>query len=91
MTEMDDRLAHLRARFIARCRAELAMIEANEILDQDLQHMAHRAAGMAGTVGLKELGIAAAHLEDALRQGDQIAAARLAFLGVLRTITSDKT
>ena len=44
---------------------------------------------MAGTVGLKELGIAAAHLEDALLRGDQIAAARLAFLGVLRKITSD--
>ncbi|WP_310225502.1 Hpt domain-containing protein [Sphingobium xenophagum] len=86
---MDERLAHLRARFIARCRAELAIIEADDISDQDLQHMAHRAAGMAGTVGLKELGIAAAHLEDALLRGDQIAAARLAFLGVLRKITSD--
>lgn len=86
---MDDRLAHLRARFIARCRAELAMIETNEISDQDLQHIVHRIAGMAGTVGLKELGIAAAHLEYALRRGDQIAAARLAFLGVLRKITSD--
>ncbi|OHC93094.1 MAG: hypothetical protein A3H25_13925 [Sphingomonadales bacterium RIFCSPLOWO2_12_FULL_63_15] len=88
---MDDRLAHLRARFIARCRAELAIIEADDISDQDLQHIVHRIAGMAGTVGLKELGIAAAHLEEALRRGDRIAATRLAFLEALRTITSDNS
>lgn len=84
---MDPRLAQIRQRFIARCRADLAMIEAADTMTQDLQHIAHRIAGMGGTVGLKELGIAAAHLEDALRRGDQITNAREALLWKLRAIT----
>ncbi|RJG52151.1 Hpt domain-containing protein [Sphingobium terrigena] len=87
MTDMDHRLAQLRQRFITRCRADLAMVEADDTTAQDLQHIAHRIVGMAGTVGLNELGMAAAQLEDVLRRGDQITNARQALLSELRTIT----
>lgn len=78
MTDVDARLEQLRVRFLARCQADLVDMQ-NPLLPSDtLQKIAHRIAGMAGTVGLSALGDAAFALDQDFRHGREDGASRRA-------------
>ncbi|QPQ54409.1 Hpt domain-containing protein [Allosphingosinicella flava] len=73
MTMLEDRLAALRAAFIDRSAADLAMLDAAvaaEPMDRaEAARIAHRFAGAAGLYGFGALGEAASALEAALNEG----------------------
>ncbi|OAN56550.1 Hpt domain-containing protein [Sphingobium sp. TCM1] len=71
MTGVDVRLEQLRLRFLARCQADLVNIRNPSLPMEDLQKIAHRIAGMAGTVGLGTLGDAAFALDQEFRHGKE--------------------
>ena len=73
MSDLEQRLAHLRDRFLERCKADRASL--SSAIDEVQQvEIAHRISGSAGMFGLASLGAAAQDLEDALRVGDPNAA-----------------
>jgi HPt (histidine-containing phosphotransfer) domain-containing protein len=81
---MSDVLAELKARFLNRCVGDLERIEhllGRGVLNADeLQGLAHRLAGAAGTFGFPEISAAAGDCDDAFAQGgapDRVAVARL--------------
>lgn len=55
-------------RFIDRCRADLATLDARDLPAAEVQMVAHRIAGLAGTFGLHELGAAAGALDQRIDQ-----------------------
>jgi HPt (histidine-containing phosphotransfer) domain-containing protein len=73
LSEIDDALARLRERFIARCEGDLADLRrwtadpANA--PDDLVRLVHRIAGAAGTFGFADLSDRAKAAEDALVTG----------------------
>lgn len=73
MSDVDARLEQLRVRFLARCQADLADIKNPFLPSEALQKIAHRIAGMAGTVGLSALGDAAFALDQDFRHGTKMA------------------
>ena len=64
MTEPEDRIAALRARFLARATDDLAMLRNAD--DETAQYIAHRLAGSAGTFGFTSISQAAILLDEAL-------------------------
>lgn len=84
MSDIDARLAQLRTRFRQRCRDDLAIMEADDRPAEELQRIAHRVAGMAGTLGMLELGKAAITLDQVMNAGLSYLDAKHAFVCALR-------
>lgn len=82
MSEIDDALARLRQRFVARCADDLAELRrrSGAAPDDDLVRLVHRIAGAAGTFGFADLSDRAKAAEDALVTGDAGREAALAAL-----------
>lgn len=74
MSELEDALASLRGRFVARCADDLTDLRrwAGEPAPApaDIHPLVHRIAGAAGTFGFADLSERAKRLEDALVVGD---------------------
>lgn len=62
-------------RFIDRCREDLATLSARDLPAADVQMIAHRVAGLAGTFGLHDLGSAAMMLDQRIAQAQPYGAA----------------
>lgn len=67
-----------RARFRERCRTEALRLASGP--DAERRAIAHRIAGMAGTLGYPELSALARRIDDAYAAGDQPSAAAVASL-----------
>lgn len=66
---MTDPMAALRARFVERCRADLARLRSG-CDDDELVVTIHRLAGSAGSFGFGAISVAAARLDEMIRLGD---------------------
>ncbi|MFY9350224.1 MAG: Hpt domain-containing protein [Sphingobium sp.] len=84
MTDIDARLAQIRSRFRQRCREDLAAIEAGDMPAAELQRVAHRMAGMAGTLGMNALGEAARALDAGIGAGEPSLERKRALIEALR-------
>lgn len=69
MSDQADRLARLRERFVARSQEDIAALRNPDLPRADVQFIAHRIAGMAGLVGLRDFGEAARTLDQRIAQG----------------------
>ncbi len=73
MTATDDPLAALRARFLERCRDDLAVLE-GVLADphgpqrSDLKFTVHRLSGTAGVFGFADLSALAAPIDECLHE-----------------------
>lgn len=69
MTEkIQDRLEGLKARFLARCREDAAALRSGTLPPVEVHKIAHRIAGMAGTLCLHDLGKSAAALDQRIAE-----------------------
>jgi HPt (histidine-containing phosphotransfer) domain-containing protein len=73
MSDLDQRFASLRERFLERCQADWTSLSGHLTDDEQIE-MAHRISGSAGMFGFSSLGAAAQDLEQALREDDGNAA-----------------
>lgn len=84
---MSDPLASVRARFAARVRQDLAVIDAGS--PDAVRQATHRLAGLAGTLGYADLGRLAMAADEALQAGGdagpELAALRAAMADFLLT------
>lgn len=70
MSELDDRLAALRARFVARLKEDRESLgAAANPGSEDFRHIVHRLAGTAGTMGFPDVSAKAAALEQEMLSG----------------------
>lgn len=74
-TDADDPLAALRARFLARCQDDLAVLERAiaepaDLQNADIKLTVHRLSGTAGVFGFSALSALAAPIDDCLH-GDK--------------------
>ncbi len=68
---MNDPLAPLRAKFLARAAQDLALLRSDEASIKDRHYVVHRLAGAAGVFGYAEVTELARDLDDLLlAQGD---------------------
>lgn len=84
MTDMDAQLAQIKTRFRQRCREDLAAMEADDMPTAELQRVAHRIAGMAGTLGMNALGEAARALDGGIGAGEPSREGKRALIEALR-------
>lgn len=63
-----DRLDGLKARFLARCQEDAAALRTGTLPAVEVQRIAHRIAGMAGTLCLHDLGKSAAALDQRIAE-----------------------
>lgn len=91
-TADDDPLAALRARFLARCQDDLAILERviaapADLQDPELKFTVHRLSGTAGVFGFSALSALAAPIDDCLHDGkDPTIGSLVALVDALRKI-----
>lgn len=61
---MNDLLAPLRAKFLARVASDLTVLRSNEASFEDRHYVVHRLAGAAGTFGYAAVSALAAQLDE---------------------------
>ncbi|OWK29935.1 Hpt domain-containing protein [Sphingomonas mucosissima] len=66
--DIQDRLQGFKARFLARCREDAAALRSGTLPPVEVQKIAHRIAGMAGTLCLHDLGKSAAALDERIAE-----------------------
>jgi HPt (histidine-containing phosphotransfer) domain-containing protein len=66
---MNDPLAPLRAKFIERCRSDLAVLRRGAG-DGEMRHAVHRLAGAGGVFGFPEISDLARRLDDQAQTGE---------------------
>lgn len=91
MSQFDDRYQALHRRFVARCREDLAVLEAavaGTVPADVLRATVHRLSGAAGTFGYPELSRLAGAVDDALIEHGRAEAAQLSELtAAVRVLT----
>ena len=74
---MSDPISRLRAGFVERCREDRKRLAEASPGDEVFASLVHRLAGAAGCFGFVDLGEAASAVDQALRNGEQPATARV--------------
>lgn len=82
MSELEHRLAALRAKFVERLKEDRQSLEPATVdpTSEDFRHIVHRLAGTAGTMGFPQVSAKAATLEQQMLAGAVSVEAELAAL-----------